>query len=95
MCDHSLRKGVVMTAECGARTAHALMENLYLIAIDGREDPAASAGGHGTDRSIPCRLSAAFPYFLDNAAFIHETVDPVLRSTSRNLCTSLDIRHRK
>jgi hypothetical protein len=34
---------MMMTTECSARTAHALMEYLYLIIIDGREDPAAGA----------------------------------------------------
>jgi hypothetical protein len=95
MDDHPLRKGMVMTAECSARTTHALMEYLYRIAIDGRKYPATGAGGHRADRGIPCRLSTALPNFLDNTALIHETVDPVLRGTPRYLCPGLDIRHRK
>jgi hypothetical protein len=95
MCNDSLSQSMMVPTECSTRPTHAFVKDLNLIAVNGREYPSACTRWHSADRGIACGLTTQFPFFLNDTAFIHQAIDPILRCAPRNPCTFLNIRHSK
>jgi hypothetical protein len=67
------------------------MINLDMVTINGREDPAAGARGHRTDRNIVCRTSPAFLLAYKNTSLHEQPVHPVLCGAAGDIGGVLDI----
>ncbi len=87
--------GVVELAEGGAPSAHALMVDLDLIAIDCGEDTPAGALRHRAARRIPGGMSSPLLTGEDNAPFLNEAIHPVLNGAPGGIGGLGDIGHRE
>jgi hypothetical protein len=86
---------MMIPAESCTCPAQAVMINLDMVTINGREDPAAGTRGHRTDRNIVCCTSSAFLLAYKNTPLPKQPVHPVLCGASGNIGSVLDIGYRK
>jgi hypothetical protein len=92
---HTPRPGMVVATERRTCTAHAVMEDLNMLAICRGKNSPACALWDRRNGSVPGGRSPGFLFFYENTAFPHKPGYPVLRRTPWDAGCFLDISYRK